>query len=65
MLLCMYVCITCRLYGHDLYPYTQYRVINLNMSQLNIRQCDNDTDYITWIPTDEVCICTYRYCVYT
>ena len=27
------------------------------MSQLNINQCDDDTDYITWMPTDEVCIC--------
>ena len=27
------------------------------MSQLNINRCDDDTDYITWMPTDGVCIC--------
>jgi len=29
------------------------------MSQLNIIQCNDDTDYITWMPTDGVCICLY------
>ena len=54
---------TCRLYGYDIFPYVQYRVINLNMSQLNISQCDDDTDYITWMPTDGVCLYVYVYIV--
>ena len=59
----MYVCFTCRLYGYDIFPYGNYRVIIVNMSQLNISQCDENTDYITWMPTDGVCICVYTYLV--
>ena len=52
----MCVCFTCRIYGYDTFPYEKFRVINLNMSQLNISQCDDDKDYVTWMPTDGVCI---------
>ena len=59
----MRLCVTCRIYGIGTFPYAKYRVINLNMSQLNINQCDDDTDYIIWKPTDGVCICVLCVCV--
>ena len=63
-LICFYFI---RLYGHVNFPYELHVVINLNMSQLNISECKDELDYITWMPSDRVstyassCIIIYNY----
>ena len=50
----------CRAFGLESFPFEQWLIVDLDFSVLGIPQCvrtnDNTTDYMEWVPTDEVCM---------
>ena len=45
---------TFRAFGLEKFPFKEWILVDLDFSQLNIPVC-NESQYTTWIPTDEVC----------
>ena len=46
-----------RVFGFEEFPFKEWLLVDLDFSLLNISLC-NDSQYTTWVPTDEVLIFT-------
>ena len=51
----MHISLSCvyRVFGLERFPFEEWLLVDLDFSLLNISLC-NDSQYTTWVPTDEV-----------
>ena len=47
------MCCVYRVFGLETFPFKEWLLVDLDFSMLNISLC-NDSQYTTWVPTDEV-----------